>query len=263
MVYSFSLVLYDTEPKKDYELSESVRACGVKEKFTSFVYIFDNTADTFLTLIIPLIGILIMNAAICKSFSKHLKSKNDLLKGEKINFKTTINNTSSIARNSEVNHQKIDSTKFSNSANGEQPQICKTNPKLILQRYRSNESFAHIPPQASRKSHAANSSRHVTKTLLLVSFAFILLNCPYRASKLISYIRMTSTDNYVYSNLEYAVNEVLINLYFTSYSVNFFLYSLCGKKFRCSFQALILFCFFSFYTKLTKLFRFVFRIKKK
>lgn len=262
MVYSFSLVLYDTEPKKDYELSESVRACGVKEKFTSFVYIFDNTVDTILTLFIPSIGILIMNAAICKSFSKHLKSKNDLFKGENINFKTTINNTSSIAKNSEVNHQKKGSTKFStNGANGEQSQICKTNPKLILRR---NESFVHIPAQASQKhSHAANSSRHVTKTLLLVSFAFILLNCPYRASKLISYIRMTSTDNYVYSNLEYAINEVLINLYFTSYSVNFFLYSLCGKKFRCSFQALILYCFFFFYTKLTKLFRFVFRIKKK
>ncbi len=243
MVYSFSLFMYDTEPKKDYELSEAVRACGVNDKFTNFVYIFDNTADTFLTLIIPSIGILIMNASICKSFSKHLKSKNDLLKSEKIYFKTCTSNGSMKNKDQRVE---------------EEDQICKINRNE--RKYRSTASSLSIQQfKPKNQLQSANSSKHVTKTLLLVSFAFILLNSPYRASKLISYVRMSSTDNYVYSNLEYAINEVLINLYFTSYSVNFFLYSLCGKKFRILFQALVLFCFCFFYSRFIRLFRFIFR----
>lgn len=74
IVYSFSLFLYDTSPKKDHEANEAQSICGVKENYTNWVYIIDNTLDSFLTLIVPSVGIIFMNVAICKSLSKYQKS---------------------------------------------------------------------------------------------------------------------------------------------------------------------------------------------
>ena len=255
--------MYDTELKKDYELSKAVRSCGVNENYTNFVYIFDNTADSFLTLVIPSIGILFMNVGICRSFSRHQKYKSAVLNDTSITQCTQkINNNknlrektgafksqqelSNLAINNNEHHRsllEIQTINFKNRSSN----LSSKSTKSTLTRSRSVMSMCDI-----HKTPQSIASRHVTKTLLTVSFAFILLNSPYRATKLISYIRMHLTGDYVYSNLEYAVNEVLINLYFTSYSVNFFLYSLCGKKFRSSFQALVLFCLFYCYSKIVK-----------
>ncbi len=245
LVYSFSLFLYDTEPKKDYEFSEAVRSCGVKENYTNFVYIFDNTIDTFLTLLFPSIGILFMNIGICKSFSNHQKS----ILSETNTVSTRLKKPGIAGTDIELQQTQS----MLNNSSGED--LAPNRLKFSMIRRVSTTSMA-----GEARSHNA---RHITKTLLIVSFAFILLNSPYRASKLISYIRMTLTGHYVYSNLEYAINEVLISLYFTSYSVNFFLYSLCGKKFRSSLQALVLICLFYCCRKTASLFRFIFRCESK
>ncbi len=248
-MYSFSLFLYDTEPKKDYEFSESVRSCGVKESYTNFVYIFDNTIDSFLTLILPSIGIICMNIAICKSFSNHQKS----ILNESSPFSNRIKKSFVDAKNLKQTESMLNTSIDDHSS-----KLDISKPKVNIIKRLSTTSIT-----GDTKSHCASASRHITKTLLIVSFAFILLNSPYRASKLISYIRMTLTGHYVYSNLEYAINEVLISLYFTSYSVNFFFYSLCGKKFRSSLQALILICLFYFCRKISNFFRFIMRCESK
>lgn len=257
LTYSFSLFMYDTELKKDYELSKAVRSCGVNENYTNFVYIFDNTADSFLTLVIPSIGILIMNVTICRSFSKHQKHKSTLLNENLINScaskSKNIKEPSSFRNQPDHSHFEIN-----NEQNGSHLELQRLTLNKSISNYSAKskstltQSRSDVSMGDVQKPTQSVASRHVTKTLLIVSFAFILLNSPYRASKLISYIRMHLTGVYVYSNLEYAVNEVLINLYFTSYSVNFFLYSLCGKKFRSSFQALVLFCLFYCYSKIVK-----------
>lgn len=233
LIYSFSLYMYDTEPKKEHELSKSVRSCGVNNNYTSFVYIFDNTVDSFLTLILPSTGILIMNIAIIKFFSKYQKKQKKILNESRLSLRPKSN-------------LKTKST------NSKDDHLNKTNTNLI----KSNNRRSSTCSMVSSNKEQYNSSRHITKTLLIVSFSFILLNSPYRASKLISYIRMTLTGHYVYFNLEYAINEVLINLYFTSYSVNFFLYSLCGKKFRVSLQTLIMFCMIHCYDLIERLFKY-------
>jgi hypothetical protein len=199
LIYSFSLVMYDTEPKQVHENGPAKRMCGINDKYTNLVYIIENTLDTVLTLIIPSVSIIIMNTVICRSFSKHSKD----------NFLNDSNNNSS----------KQDQNLIKNSNNQN---------KKLNQQQNSNSA----------------SSRRITKTLLIVSFAFVLLNSPYRLSKLISYIDMSIKKQFVYSNVEFIVNEVLINLYFTSYSVNFFFYSFTGKKFRQSLKALFVHIFY-------------------
>ena len=254
LIYSFSIFLYDMTPKKDHELAEAVAKCGVNANYIKAVDIFDNTVDPFLTLVIPSLGIIAMNGLIVRTFSKYQKeynlvahSKVSCKKEKPYEFIKNKSKRSLMLPNEEISleivHEKNSSARSS--------QIIG-----IKSRSRLDLTLTTMP-----KSNQINSSSHITKTLLMVSFSFILLNSPYRASRLIAYIRMTLTENFVLTNLEYAVSEVLINFYFTSYSVNFFLYSLCGKKFRASFQALMLYCLFYLYSSSRKLFGAIFKQK--
>lgn len=74
LTYSYSLFLYDTEPKLAYESEESAKeVCGPASRYKKIVIMLDNTVDSFLTMIVPAIGILFMNFSICRSLSKYNK----------------------------------------------------------------------------------------------------------------------------------------------------------------------------------------------
>ena len=238
VTYSFSLFMYDAEPKKEHEESTQLQnVCGIKYGYSNVVNIIDNTLDSFLTLIVPSFCIVFMNIGIIKAvttksedgFLKRISNKKKRNNNEKSNFSK---------RNEESNFIENDQ-----HLNTENSQITRV-----------KESDLQI---TTGQKFACSTSSHITKTLLVVSFFFILLNSPYRASKLLSYINLISKKTEVYSNFDFVLNEVLINLYFTSYSVNFFLYSLCGKKFRGSLKALI-FPIISFLFRIFSLF-----LKKK
>jgi hypothetical protein len=267
-VYSFSLFLYDSEPKKEHEhIKEASSICGPKESQKNLVLIINNTLDTLLTLIIPSFGIICMNVAICKSFRKY-SNENDInlstTDGIALNTNKIIKSKSNYSLNSLIVDEKVNmnrSFKMKQATNTNEldipMKVIKTTKSKSLSLNSNLKKNINIVSNNGNNSNNNNnqcSSRHVTKTLLIVSFAFILLNSPFRASQLIVNIRMFLSKNYVYSNFEYVINELLLNLYFTSYSVNFFLYSLCGKKFRESLKALILYCTFFIYSKIICLF---------
>lgn len=274
VVYSYSLFLYDTEPKKDHDQTEAFSKCGPKENSKNLLLIIDNTVDTLLTLIIPSFGIMFMNVAICRSFSNYQKDNlfSDKDKSKIVHTfsqRTKFSGDDSTAcRETSLVEEDSKMRKNSLCSNIEADELKKMDQStnylglpLKADKQGSNSiGFTATEASASTKakvSHQVASSRHVTKTLLIVSFAFILLNSPFRASQLFSYIRMYITKNYVYSNFEFAINEVLLNLYFTSYSVNFFLYSLCGRKFRDSLKALVLCCVYFLYSKICGLLSYI------
>jgi hypothetical protein len=238
--------MYDAEPKKEHEDSTELQnICGIKNGYSNIVNIIDNTLDSFLTLIIPSFCILFMNIAIIKTISKNEKSI----------FKK-IRNISKRPKKAQENRQEAlnEESSIFIEKDKDQEGLSQISNAITVNEHDSNKN-AHIQKTHVHKTNTATSNSHITQTLLVVSFFFILLNCPYRASKLISYIQMITKKTEVYSNFDFAMNEVLINLYFTSYSVNFFLYSLCGKKFRQSLKALI----FLLILYLSKAFMFVFR----
>jgi hypothetical protein len=248
-IYSFSLFMYDAEPKKQHEESTELQnICSIKNGYNNIVNIIDNTLDSFLTLIIPSFCILFMNIAIIKTISN---SQNSILK--------KIQNISKRKKKEQENKQEAlnEESSFFIEKDKDQEGLAQISNAITVNEQDSNKN-AHIQKTQGHKTNTATSNSHITQTLLVVSFFFILLNCPYRASKLISYIQMTTKKTEVYSNFDFAMNEVLINLYFTSYSVNFFLYSLCGKKFRQSLKALV----FLLILFLFKSFMFVFRRKR-
>lgn len=74
VAYSFSFFMYDSSLKKTLENQAEAKAeCDMKEHYSHIVRIIDNTLDSFLTLIVPALGILIMNALICRSLAKYRK----------------------------------------------------------------------------------------------------------------------------------------------------------------------------------------------
>lgn len=283
LVYSYSLFLYDTEPKKDHDQTEAFSKCGPKENSKNLLLIIDNTVDTLLTLIIPSFGIMFMNVAICRSFSNYqkenlfndksktqnsLKEKSKFSAEESIVFKETSlidEETSKTRRNTICSDAEVDelkkvtqSTNYLGLPIKDMNEINNSNHNNSNNQNINHTNSTNSAHNKNKVSHQVASSRHVTKTLLIVSFAFILLNSPFRASQLFSYIRMFITKNYVYSNFEFAINEVLLNLYFTSYSVNFFLYSLCGRKFRDSLKALVCFGVCFLFNKISRLFNYLY-----
>lgn len=74
--------------------------------------------------------------------------------------------------------------------------------------------------------------RRITKMLLTISTAFLLLNTPMHLLKIyyffVSYDETSDEKNHIESIIE----MFTFNLFYTNFAINFFLYSLCGKNFR-------------------------------
>ena len=74
--------------------------------------------------------------------------------------------------------------------------------------------------------------RRITKMLLIISSTFLLLNTPMHLLK-IYYLFFAHDEVYDEKNfVESGVEMITFYLFYTNFSINFFLYSLCGKNFR-------------------------------
>lgn len=74
ITYSYSLFLYDSAPKRSHEFEESQKeVCGPASEYKKVISILEVTLDSFLTMIVPAVGILFMNFSICRSLSKYNK----------------------------------------------------------------------------------------------------------------------------------------------------------------------------------------------
>lgn len=83
-------------------------------------------------------------------------------------------------------------------------------------------------PSSSSSNHRQTISQRTTKMLVICSTTFLVLNSPYCAVLLYSIITKDVLTR---------VLDILRHFYFMSFCLNFFLYSLCGHRFR---QELIL-----------------------
>ena len=79
-----------------------------------------------------------------------------------------------------------------------------------------------------------NNSRqnHITKMLVVVSTVFLILNLPSHIFRIYNLGMLLTSGRYRASKLEMLLQELFQLLYYTHFSVNFFLYSLCGNNFR-------------------------------
>ncbi|CAF2712101.1 unnamed protein product [Rotaria sp. Silwood2] len=81
--------------------------------------------------------------------------------------------------------------------------------------------------------------RRITKMLLIISTTFLLLNTPMHLLK-VYYFFFSNDDTYdEKSSYESTIEMLTFYLFYTNFSINFFLYSLCGKNFRLCLMDLI------------------------
>ncbi|CAF1068374.1 unnamed protein product [Rotaria sordida] len=78
--------------------------------------------------------------------------------------------------------------------------------------------------------------RRITKMLLIISTTFLLLNTPMHLLKIYYFFFSIDDTN---DSTESIIEMLTFYLFYTNFSINFFLYSLCGKNFRSCLMDLI------------------------
>jgi hypothetical protein len=89
-------------------------------------------------------------------------------------------------------------------------------------------------------SSASGSSFKVTKMLVCVSTVFLLLNAPYHFFRIYTYTLMRITKRKHQHQSEQCILKILQFIYYASFSVNFFLYSISGAAFRNEIKAFLI-----------------------
>lgn len=150
--------------------------------------------DTFLTMVIPFVIIAFVNSLVLRAVSK-----------------CTLKGSDKHSINVQV-HRSISTPELR-----ERAVISPTLGTLRL-------------PGSTRVSHQAR----VTRTLLFVSSTFLLLNLPAHVLRLYNLIAVATSTVPVVSDKFYFLQELTATLYYTTFSCNFFIYTLFGRNFKHS-----------------------------
>lgn len=94
---------------------------------------------------------------------------------------------------------------------------------------------------AVRRSGAnrANHQVRVTRTLLFVSSTFLFLNLPAHVLRLYNLIAFATSSVPIVSDKFFFFQEITAMLYYTTFSCNFFLYTLFGRNFKQSLASIL------------------------
>ena len=90
-----------------------------------------------------------------------------------------------------------------------------------------------------RSSHRSLVQMKITRMLLVVSTTFILLNLPSHVVRIKSFVESFRQSESSHSGIEMHFQQLSQFIHYLSFSINFFLYSLCGRNFkRCLYRLL-------------------------
>ena len=104
---------------------------------------------------------------------------------------------------------------------------------FMLHRVRSSNA------QTQSTTLANSTNVKVTRMLLAVSFTFLILNVPGHFIRIYVFVQSFNDPYYRPSVLYYEFQRLWLYFSYMNYSVNFFLYSLCGKNFRMGLKSLL------------------------
>ena len=104
---------------------------------------------------------------------------------------------------------------------------------FMLHRVRSSNA------QTQSTTLANSTNVKVTRMLLVVSFTFLILNVPGHFIRIYVFVQSFNDPYYRPSVLYYEFQRLWLYFSYMNYSVNFFLYSLCGKNFRMGLKSLL------------------------
>lgn len=172
--------------------------CICLPRFQGLVMIFSNI-DTFITLVVPVLAIIIMNVKIVYKLI-YLDDKRKAM--------------------TQYSHRSDSGRVVNQSSTREQ---------------RGHENR----PEAGHSSRNRSQVK-VTKMLLVVSTMFVVLNLPSHAIRVYNTLQRFINPAYLTSRALLQAQSVSNFIYYCNFSVNFFLYSMCGRNFRNALSTLIL-----------------------
>ncbi|XP_046380414.1 neuropeptides capa receptor-like [Haliotis rufescens] len=106
----------------------------------------------------------------------------------------------------------------------------------VIRYQRKRESVLQTHKTEKTPALRNKSQMRITRTLLLVSTTFLVLNLPSHVIRLEQLISASNNYNPLHLKL---IQEIAQLIYYSNFSVNFFLYAIYGKHFKKSLKMLI------------------------
>ncbi|XP_075234988.1 uncharacterized protein LOC142332427 [Lycorma delicatula] len=223
------------------DIGHGDKICDMRENYREAMRII-NIIDSIVTLIVPLILIIVMNTMITRNllkFGKRLQQQNSssetMQPCSEFHMNQTVHSNSSNKIRRGGSQQSFHS---SNSRQGHSSASQIGLPQAATTRL--TNAILDTPPQTSRCIHIRSSSTNlvsikmqqsITKMLLLISTVFIILNLPSYVIRLYVFVCFSLWRRNVSSSL-WCMQQFFMLLYYTNFSINFLLYSMCGITFR-------------------------------
>ena len=193
--------------------------CSIKEKYARLIHILNNI-DTVVTLILPSFTITILNLQIIRAVTRINKDRRQVLYSHAVAGRQTSSSNNKAEGNSHKNvltsfmsGQDSKKSSYGGHSSCSSPKI--GNEKIKIQ---SQQSVA--------------GQNRVTKMLLVVSTIFLLLNMPSHTIRIYFFIAAIINPNYSPPTIMLSLQKLFAYIYYINFSINFFLYSLCGNNFR-------------------------------
>lgn len=202
--------------------------------------------DIIITLVIPALLIVPLNICIVIKIYQTLKSNQHLHESLSVHGKLTdpklqCNNAD---HDSVVVSSSSDRYVNNNAQLAKESRLLKNKPKKdfrglkrsgTCQSTASNRSDKSIKGNSTPQSamqRRADSQLKTTRTLVLISSCFVLLNAPSHAFKIYAFIQTLRGKTYSTTSANARGQEAVQLLYYINFAINFFLYSACAQRFR-------------------------------
>ena len=200
--------------------------CIIKEKYTRLIHILNNI-DTVVTLILPSFTIIILNLQIIRAVTRLHKDRRQVLYSHSVVGRQISSTNNKTDRN---RHESVSASfmkgPYSKKSSYGGHSTCSS-PKV------GNES------KITQSQQSAAGQNRVTKMLLVVSTIFLLLNLPSHTIRIYFFIAAIVNPNYNPPTIMLSLQKLFVYIYYVNFSINFFLYSLCGINFRKAFWQLL------------------------
>ncbi|XP_063979270.1 uncharacterized protein LOC135163615 [Diachasmimorpha longicaudata] len=258
------------------ENSQGTPYCDLKHEYMDIMKVI-STIDSIASLMVPIILIVVMNTMIMRNllkFSRRFRqtpmasvivsnqcNSNDRpdINLNQISSKSSSHNgiaLGTMMANRAGSQQSFHSSKNSNShrsssaSGGPVPTAGTATANITTPAQPSSTTPCHLNYQvpeigakcisigsSSRSVMSTKNQHNITKMLLLISTAFILLNLPSYGIRLcIFFLTLAKQES---PALLWCLQQFFMLLYYTNFSINFLLYAMCGVTFRRCLKQLV------------------------
>lgn len=214
MAYSYAFLVAGIV----YDAADGYRTpqCLGYERYLRAMTVLNNV-DTVTTLIVPFIIIVVMNVTIARKIIAFYKRRSQMNEDLTPAFSARVNRKRNLKGESSVNSSPPTQGSLLSTAS-----------------FRAtNQRSGNGTTQSSfRETMRSRTQIRITKMLLIVSTVFIILNLPSHAVRLHVVFEALLNPLFEATDRLQLTQQYTQLIYYTNFSINFFLYSLAGANFR-------------------------------